>query len=172
MDFPEYKPPVNKFRQKVRELDKDGNPLHWSKSLSVYKKNDANKEWIYSYLEKDEENIAVIIYDRYPKATIHMLLLPFVDIDKPSSFRKEDLPLLKGFHKIARDISCFLTKKYSLNFKIGYHYKPSMDDLHIHIISDDISPSEIKSFSDRTEFLPIDFIEEELETHDNLKHLY
>jgi len=172
MEYPEYKPPVNKLRQKTKEFDEEGNPIHWSKSLSIYKKNDANKEWIYSYIEKEDTNIAVIIYDRYPKATIHMLLLPYVDIDKPSSFTKEHLNILRGYHNIARNITEYLSKKYSLNFKIGYHYKPSMDDLHIHIISDDISPSEIKSFSDKTEFLPIDFIESELETHDNLRHLY
>ena len=84
-------------------------------------------------------DIATVIYDRYPKAKHHLLVLPLlVGASGPSEFKKSHLIMLKGVHDLARLIAKHLEIKYGAGpFSIGNHAHPSMDDLHIHIISQD-----------------------------------
>lgn len=118
-------------------------------------------------------DIAVVIYDRYPKAKYHLLVLPLlVGADNPAEFRKTHLPMLKGVHNLAKMIAKNLEEKYGAGpFCIGYHAKPSMSDLHIHIVSQDFDSEFIKhkqhynSFVNPDFFLTTDRVEEDLKKH-------
>jgi aprataxin len=129
--------------------------------------------------EKSEEargpiiDIATVIYDRFPKSKYHLLVLPLlVGANNPSEFKKSHLMMLKGVHDLARMIAKHLEIKYGAGpFSIGYHAHPSMDDLHIHIISKDFESEFLKSkqhynsFVNEEFFLTIDRVESDLKNH-------
>jgi diadenosine tetraphosphate (Ap4A) HIT family hydrolase len=167
---PKYNPPVKDlYTPDSLKEKKMKESVSWNKTLSLYKKMTENNKWIYSYIWSDSVKVAVVIYDRYPKANIHLLVLPLIlDFpNKPSKFTNKDLEILKGYHKLCRIIADGISSSHKTKLSIGYHSYPSMDDLHIHIISETKS----KSFQ-FPHFLTIDIIESELETHKDLSTLY
>ncbi len=188
-------------------------PTKWSRLLAQYKTNFHNKKWVFKYSEH-----ANIIYDKYPKSLVHLLVLPFnisyndnyrVNYaNKATQFKHGHLKSLKLVHDLCRTISKQLLdtyrdtenagfrkeedntydedntnntnnidnnnndkdnneeKKHTINdIKIGYHIVPTMEDLHIHIISDDFvytkNRNQRKSFY-RKNFITIDEVENEL----------
>jgi hypothetical protein len=86
------------------------------------------------------------------------------------NLKKKHLPKLKEVHTLCKFIEAHLRTKYlplgGFEIKMGYHLNPSMDDLHIHIISSDFSYSltknQKKSFNSFN-FITIDAVEKELE---------
>ena len=170
--LPDYDPPTEELGTKS---DYSG---WWTKSLEIYKDSSESydKKWVYTSIKSESKNIAVIIYDRYPKAKFHLLVLPLlVDANNPSEFRKEHLDMLKVVHTLSRIISNHLQVKCGSGpIRIGYHAKPSMDDLHIHIISEDFDSPFLKnkqhynSFTKDSFFIDIDYVEEMLETNSKL----
>lgn len=109
----------------------------------------------------------VIIKDKYPKAKAHYLVLPRIEPIPLSIHRlaPKDIPKLKEMHR-------FATTELIKNgvqvdeLKFGFHVKPSLEPLHMHIISPDLSHVTRKehwwSFTDG--FLPFDMVLELLET--------
>ena len=97
---------------------------HWSQGL--YASMNDPKMKVY------QDELVVIIKDKYPKARYHFLALPMEKIKDLSSMNKNHLPLLKHMHAKAMD----LTLKYpDQEFILGYHAIPSMAQVHMHIIS-------------------------------------
>lgn len=153
-----------------------GTILPRSKALSVYKTEKHDQKWVYLYTR-----VATIIYDKYPKSTIHLLVLPYnisyvegykmIVANRPFHFRGKHLQALKRVHNMCRFLCKYLGEKYGLNLTAGYHFMPSMDDLHIHIISTDFSHAKTKnqkrSFHHKN-FITIDKVEEELEKYGKL----
>ncbi|KAF6208485.1 hypothetical protein GE061_016941, partial [Apolygus lucorum] len=84
----------------------------------------------------------VIIKDGYPKAEKHFLVLPKEDISNLASVKKDDIKLLKHMDLKGRDIA----EKYGegRTFRLGYHAQPSMERLHLHVISDDMNSASLK----------------------------
>ncbi|KAL7751129.1 aprataxin-like protein [Sorochytrium milnesiophthora] len=91
------------------------------------------------------DNDTVTIYDGFPKATVHLLLMPRRLVNSVVDLRndKEDLALLDLLTARAEDITKGLREKHpGLAFRAGLHAVPSMRQLHVHIISQDfVSPS-------------------------------
>ncbi|GJQ11642.1 hypothetical protein GpartN1_g3433.t1 [Galdieria partita] len=93
----------------------------------------------------DEETVT--IYDGFPKSRFHLLLLPRQYIPDVRFLTPSHVNLLQHMFTIGTEISNFLTQKYlpgqqEQTFMLGFHSVPSMDQLHMHIISTDfISPS-------------------------------
>lgn len=88
-------------------------------------------------LAVDQDSLTVTIKDKYPKAKHHFLIMPKENIPGLMSLKKENLKLLKHMKSVADK----LCSKFDENFKIGYHSVPSMQRLHLHVISDDfVSP--------------------------------
>lgn len=100
-------------------------------------------------------NLAVVISDKYPKAKHHYLVLPLEDI--PSIFNvskigiktiiliklfslfqlnRKHLPLLEELYLLALNV-IEVKSENAENFKIGFHNQPSMQRLHLHVISKD-----------------------------------
>ncbi|XP_045536257.1 aprataxin [Papilio machaon] len=103
---------------------------HWTMGL-VESMKDA--ELIY----KDTERI-VVIRDKYPKAKIHLLVLPKDNINSIYKLTSKDVALLEEFGQIFKLIQKE-HKNHLLN--AGFHAVPSMQRLHMHIISKDmVSP--------------------------------
>ncbi len=181
--FPEYDPILTKIG---RQDSNNEYKVNWDKSLSVYKTSVHDKDMVYAYIAgnsnikkinngiqniiPDHNIFAVIIYDRYPKSLYHLLLLPVINFaNNPSEFRREHIKLLKSYHNTAKMIAKDLENKYNCEFLIGYHSKPSMCDLHIHIISNDFKGSCLKNeeqkrtYTDPKMFYTCDFVEKKLE---------
>ncbi|CAG8831451.1 9567_t:CDS:2, partial [Racocetra persica] len=93
---------------------------------------------VYSY----DDNV-VIIWDKYPKAKIHLLVMPRRKIDSLKELKRQDLNLietmkLKGQEMIDR----FKESEPKLVFRMGFHMIPSLKQLHMHVISQDfVSPT-------------------------------
>lgn len=102
------------------------------------------KGWTASllYTIKDPKNLiissedAVVIHDKYPKAKHHYLVLPKADIPDIFHLNQSHLPLLEELFLLAQNV--IEAKRCQLDdFKIGFHAQPSMQRLHLHVISKD-----------------------------------
>ncbi|KAH8248128.1 hypothetical protein KR038_002359 [Drosophila bunnanda] len=105
--------------------------------------------------------LGVVIADKFPKAQHHYLVLPLADI--PSIFQviiavisrksylihnqydfklnRSHLPLLEEMHLLARNVVEVRGVPWT-DFQVGFHAEPSMQRLHLHVISKDfVSPA-------------------------------
>uniref|UniRef100_B3P0B6 GG23284 n=1 Tax=Drosophila erecta TaxID=7220 RepID=B3P0B6_DROER len=85
--------------------------------------------------------IAVVIADKFPKARHHYLVLPLADIPSIFHLNRSHLPLLEELHLLARNV-VEVKGVHWQDFSVGFHAEPSMQRLHLHVISRDfVSPS-------------------------------
>lgn len=85
----------------------------------------------------------VMIKDVYPKAKHHYLVIPHEDIAGIKDVKSKHIPLLEYMEQKAKD---YVTKNVSgIEFKYGYHAKPSMHRLHLHVISTDMQSPSLKT---------------------------
>jgi hypothetical protein len=153
-------------------------PDDWKNSLGPYKTNSHDTRWVYAYTP-----LGPVVYDKYPKSRIHLLFLPYdvsyydfnfntaVVATKPRDFRYYHLPKLYAIHNICKQIAKHLETVYRTQFTIGYHLTPTMNDLHIHIISTDymyIKKNKQDSFKSNR-FITIDEVCYDLENYGIIK---
>lgn len=124
-------------------------PKHWSLSLLDSMK-DPNS------IVKSTEKL-VVIRDKFPKAKVHYLVLPHEEISGIYKLNRSHVNLLEDFGQMYKKIQ----EDEDYSFKVGFHAVPSMQRLHMHIISTDmVSPclkTKIHWNSFTTEFfLPYD----------------
>lgn len=105
-----------------------------------------------------------VIYDKYPKAQYHLLVLPLnVQYNNVIELTSKDLPLLQhiqqlctwvilGFRQASAD-----TKHSPLQFNVGFHRIPSLKHLHIHLISTDYNSPWLKTKKHWLSFSNSDF---------------
>lgn len=101
----------------------------------------------YIFLETSEW---MVIYDGYPKAKVHLLLLPkpsFTSVNAVTALRREAHgERLTRLHVEARRIVTKLQQDMSgLILRLGYHSVPSLQPLHLHIISQDFDSPSLKT---------------------------
>mmetsp|Transcript_15506 Transcript_15506/g.24794 ORF Transcript_15506/g.24794 Transcript_15506/m.24794 type:complete len:139 (-) Transcript_15506:316-732(-) len=118
----------------------------WRYVRGASKKKKASIYW------QDDEFMAV--YDAFPKAKIHLLLLPCQRIvDSPSCLTgaKEDLDLVDRMYSRATWLTERLLEANGGRLegvgkiKLGFHAVPSLRQLHLHIISDDFDSPCLKN---------------------------
>uniref|UniRef100_A0AAG5CTK3 HIT domain-containing protein n=1 Tax=Anopheles atroparvus TaxID=41427 RepID=A0AAG5CTK3_ANOAO len=80
--------------------------------------------------------LAVVIKDKYPKAMHHFLVLPWKEIDSVYDLTSDDEGLLEAMYELALKVAD-ITGLPAERFEFGYHMKPSMRRLHLHVISKD-----------------------------------
>merc|ERR1719174_2255004 len=86
----------------------------------------------------------VLVYDAFPKGRVHLLLLardPSVERGV-SSLRPRHLPLLEHLYVVSRAIVAELERRGvggSYPYRTGFHAVPSLDVLHLHILSEDFN---------------------------------
>lgn len=107
---------------------------HWSQGLVNSMENPEN------IVLQDEQ--VTVIKDSYPKAKYHYLVLPKKNINNIFKLDKSHLPLLRHMEDVARKVTA---SNDEVTFKIGYHSVPSMQRLHLHVISDDMVSPSLKS---------------------------
>ncbi|XP_032778832.2 aprataxin isoform X2 [Daphnia magna] len=92
----------------------------------------------------ESSNTLVIIKDKYPKAKFHYLVIPkVVQLNSARELTRSHINLLKEMQEKAE----VLVKNYhpKTKFKIGFHAKPSMDHLHLHVVSTDFVSTFLKT---------------------------
>ena len=193
-----YKPTINQMRF-LHPYRYPGKPIvamrsgSWRSVLQYYLTQD-----ISSLSQTLQNNIyyrdddCVVIYDGYPKARMHLLLLPrqlqSKEIQSIANLRKDDhYELLLKCHATARELVLHLTSEYKIlyskngkkdnskedsqlpfpGFRIGYHAIPSMINLHLHILSMDLDSPCLKHKKHynsfaTTFFVDADRVEQEL----------
>ncbi|XP_003736934.2 aprataxin-like protein [Drosophila pseudoobscura] len=85
-------------------------------------------------------DVAIVIADKYPKAQHHYLVLPKAEISSVFNLTREHLPLLEELHLLARNVVEVRGQQWN-DFKVGFHAEPSLERVHLHVISQDfVSP--------------------------------
>ncbi|RIB22316.1 HIT-like domain-containing protein [Gigaspora rosea] len=88
----------------------------------------------------------VIIWDKYPKAKIHLLVMPRQKIDSIEDLRKQDLNLIEILKRKGQQIiDHFKENDPNLVFRMGFHAIPSLRQLHMHVISQDFISSTLST---------------------------
>ncbi|KAI9103321.1 HIT-like domain-containing protein [Phlyctochytrium arcticum] len=116
----------------------------------------------------------VVVRDKYPKARYHLLLMPRTPIDGFSPLGKEHLPLLDRLHNTGQMVITKLRGTSSETFREGFHAVPSMRQLHMHVISQDLESPSLKHKKHWNSFTTDFFIDFEkfrlqLETNGRIK---
>ncbi|XP_012284125.1 aprataxin [Orussus abietinus] len=131
-----------KYRSAMRKVSRTGRggssssakKGHWSQGLLTSMEDPDSKV-------KEDESV-IVIRDKYPKARFHYLVLPKRDIPGISSLTADDRSLLEHMEKVGLE----LTKDQpNCEFKVGYHAVPSMQRLHLHVISTDFDSPCLKT---------------------------
>lgn len=107
---------------------------HWSAGLLQSMKDPESK------VEEDDK--IIVIKDKYPKAQFHYLVLPKEDIHSIWHVQGNHHDLLIHMHNVARTL---VEKQSDHEFIIGYHAMPSMQRLHLHVISTDFNSPYLKT---------------------------
>jgi len=125
----------------------------------------------------------VCIYDAFPKSKIHLLVIPLrrsgLAVDNIKDLKRKHLKNLKLFHAYGKQVATYLSKSKPSTFpiKLGYHAIPSLNRLHLHIISQDFDSLCLKnkkhwnSFTQTGFFMSPQIIENHLEKEGNLANL-
>ncbi|KAF8654179.1 hypothetical protein AX16_003708 [Volvariella volvacea WC 439] len=113
----------------------------------------------------------LVIYDAFPKSTFHFLVLPRPSDALKASDLKDLWTLLKGDKERARgvvealgeaaralraEIEEEMLKRYGFKWDVwmGFHANPSMEHLHLHVISEDLCSSRLKNKRHYNSFHP------------------
>lgn len=128
-------PPPSDFTKRRPQLPRDAS---WEDGL-IYGMSDP--EQIY-----EEDHLTVTLFDAFPKARYHYLVVPKQDIHSVKELTRENLELLKHIHKVAENlIERVCRKEPNTTFRFGYHAVPSLKRLHLHIISQDFDSPKLKT---------------------------
>ncbi|ORX86767.1 HIT-like protein [Anaeromyces robustus] len=148
---------------------KTGN-TSWSDGLLLYVRHpEQYKSSIYKSFDK-----FIVIYDKYPKAKYHLLIIPKENIKNIYHLNKSHIPLIKEMINLSKEIVNELnSKNEKYEFQIGFHAIPSMNQIHMHVISTDFISPYLKtkkhwnSFTSEF-FLKPSFIIKQLEENDRV----
>lgn len=142
---------------------------HWSGGLLAYTKDPSKFEDVVIKYTDDW----VAIKDKYPKALLHLLILPRSSIPSLSHLTPAHIPLLESIFSVATELGTAwlsgtlekdVSKKLSSpsastsRVNIGVHAVPSMSQIHIHVISDDFDSPSLKNKKHWNSFQPPFFI--------------
>ena len=88
----------------------------------------------------------VVAYDVYPKARVHVLILPRAPLAKPEELTEEHAPLLRHMQQLAEWLAPRLRAQSPglPPLRCGFHAVPSMRQMHLHLISLDFESAEVR----------------------------
>jgi len=148
-EFPMYQPPPKDSIQSggfsVDILKRYSEPtLQAELETSVFWRNDS----------------MVVIYDKYPKSKIHLLVIPtksnpLYNVNGISQLDSSHQGALNAFHQLGADIQNHLGGTNVI--RMGYHAIPSLQPLHLHIISNDFQGEYMKKKQHWNSFTHPDF---------------
>jgi len=114
----------------------------WARGLVDVAADPAGKDGV---LWHDET--LVVLEDKYPKAAVHYLVLardPGL-ARGPSALRAEHADLVDRMAEVGEKIAREKEGSAGVVFRSGFHAKPSMPQLHLHVISQDLRGSGMKT---------------------------
>ena len=114
----------------------------WSDGLVKFLDNPTDPAVV--YLDDD----CIAIRDAYPKAKVHFLVMPRdTKYRSIKDLKKDDLVLLQRMEAVANKLVHDNNEKGdpSLTFRYGFHAVPSMNHLHMHVISQDFDSPCLKN---------------------------
>ncbi|OQS06052.1 aprataxin-like [Thraustotheca clavata] len=107
----------------------------WKDALLVYLKAPETHSEVFFH---DDQVVAVL--DKYPKAQFHAIVIPRQELSiAVGQLTKQHLPLLQH---IASIIPKIIDDRS--NIRVGFHAIPSMRQLHVHVISNDMKSPSLK----------------------------
>lgn len=109
---------------------------HWSMGLLASMNDPMN-------IVKSDD-LVTVIKDAYPKAEFHYLVIPKDNISNLKALKKDNISLLKHIEEVGREIAN-LEQHKNRTFNFGYHAEASMFRIHLHVISDDMNSSHLKT---------------------------
>lgn len=89
----------------------------------------------------------VAVYDAYPKAKVHLLIMPrpeILDCKDLSSVSAANTDVVSRMHALAEKIITQLQASHGGDFRAGYHVSPSLEPLHLHVISQEFDSACLK----------------------------
>ena len=107
---------------------------HWATGLLVSMEDPQFKV--------QEDDKVVVIKDKYPKAQFHYLVLPKENIPSLWHVKTENEELMLHMVQVAEDLK---KEHEDSEFLVGYHAVPSMQRLHLHVISTDFNSPCLKT---------------------------
>ena len=145
---------------------------HWRAALNVYCSASPPPEFERAVFFRNRD--FCIIYDAYPKAQVHLLLM-FIgkdgcsDVNEMAELTPKNLVCLETVLKwLNATLLPFLQQSTNAPIKCGFHAIPSMDRLHLHIVSQDFQSDRLKnkkhwiSFTHKDYFIPLSRVVREL----------
>lgn len=141
------KPTIQDYTLKQNE----SRAIGFSSNILYSYVDNPSKHYPFIYLETTN---CVVIYDVYPKAHLHLLILPkrhLLSAQTCSELSPNHICQIKEMHNLAREIaqSAEINGLVPNGWKqedilIGYHAIPSLRPLHIHLISNDLCSPYLK----------------------------
>ncbi|ORY08300.1 HIT-like protein [Basidiobolus meristosporus CBS 931.73] len=164
----------NEIPSKKENPSRKNGSAGWKNVLKPYTEHPEkySDSVVYSF---DDE--MVVIYDQYPKAKKHFLILPRNGIESIDALTKEDTAVLLKLRSRGNELIHKLRIEFPeiRNYRLGFHAIPSLQPLHMHVISQDfISPclknkTHWNSFT--TDFFrDVDVVLEELTCNGEIKY--
>jgi aprataxin len=127
---------------------------HWKSALINYVRNPNHENVIF----KNQQFL--IIKDCYPKAESHFLILPRTTrINSIEELSTSDIELVESMLALANEEIVSKNVDQNLIFKTGFHSVPSMDLLHLHVISQDFCSPFLKNKRHYLSFTTAFFLE-------------
>jgi len=109
---------------------------------------------------------AVVIRDKYPKSTVHLLALPrSLDAPtRPADLRKRDAAMVRALYDAATEAATAEVARQHLTgetarIRYGFHAAPSMRPLHLHAIGQDFAGPNLKTAKHWNSFTSAFFVE-------------
>ena len=85
----------------------------------------------------------VLLYDKFPKARVHLLLLPrWPRACSPADLTVDHLPTLQQMAAVVAQVATCVGQR---PLQAGFHAVPSLPQLHLHIISTDFDSPALKT---------------------------
>jgi len=111
----------------------------WSNKLYEYISNPHNP-----LVRYHDENV-VIIEDKFPKAQFHFLVMPKEVIPKLQNLDSSHVALLHTMKSEALRLITEIDPNQEHKFRVGFHAVPSMNQIHVHVISQDFCSPSLKT---------------------------
>ena len=113
----------------------------------------------------DSDERVVVIKDLYPKAKHHYLVIPRASKPTLKSLVADDVSLLRHMKDVGETLVAKVQKEgqgngpHVLKFRLGYHAVPSMQQVHMHVISQDFDSPCLKNKKHWNSFTSAFFLE-------------
>uniref|UniRef100_A0A1B6LNM4 HIT domain-containing protein n=1 Tax=Graphocephala atropunctata TaxID=36148 RepID=A0A1B6LNM4_9HEMI len=97
----------------------------------------------------------VIIRDKFPKSEVHFLVLPLSKINDLKSLTSGHISLMHHMEIVTQQ---FIQGYPGRTFWWGFHAKPTMVQLHMHVVSDDFRGTGLKNLKHWNSFTTAFFV--------------